>query len=162
MACRFLCCRYRRPNRWGLAAIAKGLRISERSARRGLHAAELAGLLAVVREPGCKLAVSILDLAGPGRRPLHGPIPWGWWLLASRLPGRSLHVGAVCWLLAGWGRSASFELALDGWADLRLSRFSASRGLDELEEAGLISVARMPGRSPIVAILDVGWQGPGP
>jgi hypothetical protein len=88
MAYRFLCCRFRRSNRWGLDAIANGLRISNRSARRGVHAAELAGLLAVEREPGCKLAVSVLDLpepeAGPKRRPLYGPIPWSWWLPASR------------------------------------------------------------------------------
>src|SRR5262245_16166113 len=157
MACRFLCCRYRRPNRWGLDAIATGLRTSEQSARRGLHAAELAGLLAVEREPGCKLAVSVLDLpgpeSGPGHRPLYGPIPWSWWLPASRLPGRSLHVGAVCWLLAGWERSASFELISDGWADLGLSRFAVSRGLDTLEQAKLVSVARKPGRSPVVTIL---------
>jgi hypothetical protein len=117
-------------------------------------------LLAVEREPGCKLAVSVLEFSGPesgpGRRPLYGPIPWSWWLPASRLPGKSLHVGAACWLLAGWERSGVFELALDGWADLGLSRFSASRGLDELERAKLVSVARRPGRSPIVTILDVG------
>jgi hypothetical protein len=59
-------------------------------------------------------------------------------------------------LLAGWERSASFELALDGWADLGLSRFSASRGLAELERAELVSVARTPGRSPIITVLDVG------
>ena len=158
MACRFLCGRYRRPNRWGLDAIARGLRVSMRSAQRGLHAAELAGLLAVEREPGCKLAVSVLELpgpeSGPGRRPLYGPIPWSWWLPASRLPGRSLHVGAVCWLLAGWERSASFELALGGWADLGLSRFSASRGLEQLEGAKLVSVRRMRSRSPVITLLD--------
>jgi hypothetical protein len=152
--------RFRRGRHWGLDDVAVGLRISANSVRRGLHAAELAGLLAVKREPGCKLAVAVLDLAGsesgPERRPLHGPIPWSWWLPASRLPGKSLHVGAVCWLLAGWERSASFELALDGWADLGLSRFSASRGLDELEWAKLASVGRTPGRSPIVTILDAG------
>ncbi len=160
MACRFLCCRFRRPNRWGLGAIARGLEISSDSARRGLHAAELAGLLAVKREPGCKLAVAVLDLpgpeSGPERRPLYGPIPWSWWLPASRLPGKSLQVASVCWLLAGWERSAGFELALDGWADLGLSRFSASRGLDELERAKLVSVGRTPGRSPVVTVLDVG------
>src|SRR3954471_12041143 len=53
MACRFLCSRYRRENRWGLDAIAQGLQISPRSVRRGLNVAELAGLLAVAREPGC-------------------------------------------------------------------------------------------------------------
>ena len=131
MACRFLCCRYRRPNRWGLDAIARGLRISKRSARRGIHAAELAGLLAVVREPGCKLAVCVLDLpwrkSGPGNRPLYGPIPWGWWLPASRLPGKSLQVAAVCWLLAGWERSACFELALAGWEDFGVRGFLFAR-----------------------------------
>ena len=152
--------RFRRGRHWGLDDVAAGLRISANSVRRGLHVAELAGLLAVEREPGCKLAVSVLDLPGPetkpDQRPLYGPIPWAWWLPASRLPGKSLHVGAVCWLLAGWERSAGFELALDGWADLGLSRFSASRGLEELEGAELLSVVRGQGRSPIVSLLDVG------
>ena len=135
-----------------------GLQTSGKSARRGLRAAELAGLLSVSREPGCKLEVSVLDLSepdtGPERRPLYGPIPWSWWLPASRLPGRSLQVASVCWLLAGWERSADFELALDGWAEFGLSRFSASRGLDTMEGAGLVAVARRPGRSPIVSILN--------
>jgi hypothetical protein len=102
--------------------------------------------------------VSVLALpdpeAGPERRPLYGPIPWSWWLQASRLPGKSLQVGAVCWLLAGWNRSAEFELVIDDRAEFGLSRFSASRGLDELERAELVSVDRMPGRPPIVTILD--------
>jgi hypothetical protein len=157
-ASRFLCCRFRPESRWGLDAMAGGLRISTRSARRGFHSAELAGLLAVEREPGCKLAVSVLDLpepeAGPKRRPLYGPIPWRWWLPASLLPGRSPQVASVCWLSAGRSRSADFELALDGWAEFGLSRFSASRGLDELERAGLVSVGRTPGGSPVVTILD--------
>ena len=159
MACRFLCCRFRSPNRWGLDAIAKGLRNSVPSTRRGFHAAELAGLLAVEREPGCKLAVSVLDLpeleAGPKRRPLYGPIPWSWWLPASRLPGKSLQVASVCWLLAGWRQSADFELALDGWAEFGLSRFSASRGLDALERAELVTVGRRSGRPNAVTILEV-------
>jgi hypothetical protein len=143
-----------------LPDVAKGLRISDDSVRRGLNAAELAGLLSVSREPGCKLAVSIRESpepeAGPKRRPLYGPIPWAWWLPASRLPGKSLQVAAVCWLLAGWERSAEFELALGDWAEFGLSRFSASRGLDTLEGAGLVAVARRPGLSPVVSIRDPG------
>ena len=158
MACRFLCCRFRRENRWDLGEIATGLRISGPSARRGLHAAELAGLLAVERELGCKLAVCVLELSeaesGSRRRPLYGPIPWSWWLPASRLPGKTLQVASVCWLLAGWNRSAEFELAMGDWAEFGLSRFSASRGLDELERAELVCVHRMLGRSPSVTILD--------
>ncbi len=165
MAYRFYRDRFRfkrRGLRWGLPEVGKGLNISLRSARRGLHSAELARLLAVEREPGCKLAISISALpdpeAGPKRPPLYGPIPWSSWLPASRLPGKSLQVGAVCWLLAGWNRSAEFELALDCWAEFGLSRFSASRGLDVLERAELISAGRMPGRSPVVTILDVGAE----
>src|SRR5262249_37182641 len=148
----------RRGLRWGLPDVATGLRISLRSARYGLHAAELAGLVSVSREPGRKLAVSVLDLAepvdGPGHRPLYRPIPWASWHPGSRLPGKSRQVAAVCWLLAGWERSACFELALDDWAEFGLSRFSASRGLDALERAGLVSVGRNPGRAPVVSILD--------
>jgi hypothetical protein len=163
MAYRFLCCRFRWSNRWGLDAIAKGLEISHDSARRGLHSAGLAGLLVVEPEPGCKLAVSTLDgpksETGLERRPLYRPIPWSWWLPASRLPGRSLQVASVCWLLAGWSRSADFELALDGWAEFGLSRFSGSRGIDGLKRAGLLSVSRTPGQSPVVTILEVASNG---
>jgi hypothetical protein len=76
--------------------------------------------------------------------------------MAPGLPTRRevLEVASVCWLLAGWRRSTDFELALDGWAEFGVSRFSASRGLDELERAGVVSVVRMPGRSSIVTILD--------
>jgi hypothetical protein len=159
MAYRFYGNRFRfkrRGSRWGLPDVAKGLTISLRSARYGLNAAEMAGLLSISREPGCKLAVSVLDLpepsAGPGLRPLYGPIPWAWWLPASRLPGRSLQVAAVCWLLAGWERSAEFELATGDWTEFGLSRFSTYRGLDILEGAGLVSAVRQPGRSPVVMI----------
>jgi hypothetical protein len=62
--------------------------------------------------------------------------------------------------LAGWNRSAEFELAFDDRAEPGLSRFSASRGLDELERAELVSVVRMLGRSPIVTILDANAANP--
>jgi hypothetical protein len=160
MAYRFSAKRFgfSRGRHWGVMDIAGGLRVSDDSARRGLRAAELAGLLSVRREPGRKPVVSILETAGPeagpGHQPLRGPIPWAWWLPASRLPGRSLQVAAVCWLLAGRERSADFELASDGWAEFGLSRFSASRGLDALESAGLVAAVRRDGRSPLVSILD--------
>jgi hypothetical protein len=69
-------------------------------------------------------------------------------------PGQSLQVASACSLLARRNRPAEFELALDDWAEFGLSRFSASRGLDELERAELVSVGRMSGRSPIVTIVD--------
>jgi hypothetical protein len=160
MAYRFLAKRLglSRGRRWGIRDIAEGLQISDDSARRGLHAAERVRLVSVSREPGCKLTITILEFVGPdtgaGHRPLFGPIPWSWWAPASRLPGRSLQVATVCWLLAGWEKSAEIELVWDDWTEVGLSRSSASRGLDSLERAGLVGVLRRTGRAPIVTILD--------
>ena len=49
-----------------------------------------------------------------------------------------------------------FKLALDDWPESGLSRFSPSRGLGGSEPANLVSVGRMPGRSPVVTIRVVG------
>jgi hypothetical protein len=143
----------------GVQDIAGGLRVGRDTVRFGLRAAERAGLLSVVRGPGCKPIVSIPDPpeseTKSTHRPLYGPIPWAWWFPASRLPGKALQVASVCWLLAGWGRSAEFILEPPGdWLEFGLSSSSAHRGLVSLERAGLVSVARRPGRSPLVSILD--------
>jgi hypothetical protein len=71
MAFRFLCGRFRSENRWGLDAISEGLQVSPDSARLGLHAAELAGLLSVAREPG--LQAGGLRLGPPGAGGWSGP-----------------------------------------------------------------------------------------
>src|SRR4051812_28945027 len=54
MVVRFLLCRFPRLRAWGLAEIALRPGLHERTAQRGLHAAEAAGLVIVAREPGCK------------------------------------------------------------------------------------------------------------
>jgi DNA-binding transcriptional ArsR family regulator len=143
---------------WGVTDLAEGFRTTRRTIQRNLDSVEVSGLLSVTRAPGCKLRVSIPDLPaasdGPRHRPLRGPIPWTWWYPASRLPGKSLRVAAACWLLAGWERSAEFDLTLDDWSEFGLSRSSASRGLGALEAAGLVSAVRRAGRPSIVTILD--------
>jgi DNA-binding transcriptional ArsR family regulator len=144
--------------RWGLSEVAEGLQVSAQSVRRGLHTAERAGLLSVERKAGRKPVVTILDLAGSGvtpeYRPLRGPIPWAWWLEAARCSGKALQLAMVCWLFAGWERSAKIELAWDDWPAFGLTRFAVYRALDALERAGLIEVIRRAGRSPVVIILD--------
>jgi hypothetical protein len=158
---RFLRGRYRlgRDRRWTLDAIAAGLRVSDDSVRRGLRAAEGAGLLAVARRPGCRVImadVAILDPGGgtdrEGPPPLRGPVPWSWLLPALRLPASAVRVGVACWLQAGWERSATLELASGAWSELGLSRFAAGRGLGSLERAGLVSVTHRPGRPPVVTL----------
>ena len=154
----YLCRRFRKPNRWGLARIGEALGISNDSAQRGLHAAEEAGLISAVREPGCKIVLTVCDLPNhkdyARSRPLYGPIPWLWWSSAARLPGKSLHVGAACWLSAGWLKSGEFELGLSDWSELGLSRFSAGRGLECLAEANLVKVSHRSGQRPLVRLLD--------
>src|SRR5512135_2064554 len=169
LSLRFLRDRFRRgrDRRWTLNSLSQGLQVSHDSVRRGLHACERAGLLSVARKPGCKIIaadVAILKLSkgetGSNHRPLYGPIPWAWLLPALRLPGPALQVAMACWLLAGWERSAEFEMGLSEWVGLGLSRFSTGRGLECLRRAGLVSIARRSGRSPIVMILDTSRSGP--
>jgi hypothetical protein len=160
---RFLRDRFRlgRDRRWTLDAIAKGLRVSDDSVRRGLRAAEHAGLLSVARRPGRRIIAADVSITKPsggeadaGRPPLRGPIPWSWLCPALRLPGAAFRVGVACWAQAGWEGSAETELALGGWSELGLSRFSAGRGLERLAGAGLVSVAHRPGLPPVVTLRD--------
>lgn len=85
---------------------------------------------------------------------LKGPIPWGWLVLAARLPGKAIHVAIVAWFLAGMRRSRRGPLPSSQLRVLSVSRFACYRGLSALEGAGLITVERHPGRSPIVTLLD--------
>jgi hypothetical protein len=157
---RFLRDRFRhgRDRRWTLKTISTSLRVSLNSVRRGLYAAEEAGLLSVAHKSGRKIIaadVTILSLPGEStHRPLRGPIPLTWLLPALHLEGSALRVALACWLQAGWERSAEIELNLSDWRELKLSPQSASRGLKELEQATLVSVVRQPGQSVKVTILD--------
>jgi hypothetical protein len=152
----YLARRFRRDVRAGVPELADWLGLGCTSIRTGLRLAEAAELVSVTRAPGRKLVLSLREL-GQTRstpQPLRGPIPWSWWQAATRLPGSTLRVGAVCWTIAGWCRSAEFTLALDRWAELGLSRFAVFRGLNQLDDAGLVSVDRRPGRSPVVTLRD--------
>jgi hypothetical protein len=155
MTIRYLRGRFARRRAWGVAEVGRLIGASEWTARRGLQAAERAGLLSITRGAGCRPALDIADppAAGPRRPPLYGPIPWAWWASASRLPGLALQVAAACWCVAGWERSATIRLALATWAELGLSRFSAGRGLRQLESAGLVLVDHRAGRPPTVTLV---------
>lgn len=89
-----------------------------------------------------------------GRHFLKGPIPLDWLEIASRLPGRSLHVGIALWFLGGMHKSRVIPLSNHTSRRFGLDRNSKYRGLDWLEQAGLISVKRTSGCAPIVTIND--------
>lgn len=92
-----------------------------------------------------------------GEKFLKGPIPWDRWLsIAAKGSGRgkSLHVAMALWFLAGMNNKATVTLSGTVLKDLGVKRNAAYRGLNALERAGLVSVIRHNGRSPIVTILE--------
>jgi hypothetical protein len=152
----YLARRFRRDPRASVPDLAALLGLGRTTTKTALRAAAAAGLIMVHRDPGRKLVLLLREIpaGSPGPKPLQGPIPWNWWASASRLSGSSLQVGAVCWLLAGWHRSAEFELGLSEWGELGLTRFSAGRGLECLGRAGLVAILHRPGCRPMVTLRD--------
>ena len=93
--------------------------------------------------------------ASKGQRFLRGPIPLDWLSAAAALPGRSLHVGVALWLEAGLRNSAVVPLSNLTGRYFGLDRNAKYRGLEWLEQAGLISVERKLGRAPMVTLYAV-------
>lgn len=88
----------------------------------------------------------------PGERFLKGPIPMRWLGAAMRLRGKALHVALAIWQRAGMTNSPAIKLnlsRLDG-----VTHSAGSRGLAALEKAGLVTVVRMKGQSPVVALCE--------
>jgi DNA-binding transcriptional ArsR family regulator len=92
----------------------------------------------------------------PARRTerfLKGPVPMSWLAAAARLPGKALAVGIALWRLAGATKSQTILLSTTEVVPLGVDRNAKSRALRVLEQAGLVSVERRPGRLPRVTIL---------
>jgi hypothetical protein len=89
-----------------------------------------------------------------GEKFLKGPIPWKWITEAARLTGRALHVAIAVWFLAGLTIKRTIKLSPTVLRELGVKRRTGYRALEALEKAGLVSVKRHVGRSPIVTLLD--------
>ena len=90
----------------------------------------------------------------PGEKFLKGPIPLNWIAQAARLPGKAIQVGMALWFLAGIKDRRTVALSGSVLEDFGVNRYAAYRGLKVLEDAGLVSAKRHPGRTPIVTILE--------
>ena len=86
------------------------------------------------------------------KRFIKGPIPLGWIKKAAGMEGKTLHVAVVLWFLAGFKRSRKVALSQSKLKLFNVSRQASYRALSRLESAGLVSVERHQGRSPIVTI----------
>ena len=91
-----------------------------------------------------------------GEKFLKGPIPWNWLAAAARQPGKALHVAIVLWFFAGVKKTGTVALSGAALRGFGVNRHAGYRGLAVLERAGLVSVARHPGRMPVVTILGAG------
>jgi hypothetical protein len=89
------------------------------------------------------------------RKFLKGPIPWYWLSRAAQQPGKALHIGIAIWFLAGVKCKQTVHLSNIFVKDLGVKRNAKYDALRTLESAGLISVERHRGRSPVVTILEV-------
>ncbi len=85
---------------------------------------------------------------------LKGPVPWPWVLVATRLGGKALAVGVAIWRLSGIKKAPTVKLSLST-LDMGFDRSNASRALVALERAGLVTVVRAPGCSPLITIIDI-------
>jgi hypothetical protein len=68
------------------------------------------------------------------------------------LPGKALAVAIHLWFRAGITGDATVSVNL---SRMSIDRSAASRGLVQLERAGLVAVTRGRGRKPAVTILPV-------
>ena len=93
-------------------------------------------------------------LPKPKGRFLMGPIPWDWIQAIGRLPGKALHVALILRHHADMKRSHQTHLSRGQLKELGVLKDAGRRGLAELEKAGLVSVVRHTGRSPVVKILE--------
>lgn len=96
-----------------------------------------------------------------GERFLRGPIPMDWLCAASAASGQGggLKVAIALWYLSGLNRQAkTVKLSGAVLRALGVQRHAAYRGLEVLERAGLVSVERRQGQSPIVTLLGVGGR----
>jgi DNA-binding transcriptional ArsR family regulator len=85
---------------------------------------------------------------------LKGPIPWPWLIRAAAARGKALHIAIALWFRVGLTRKREVRLSLTRVQELGISRSAASRGLNALEDAGLVTVVRRPGRNPVVTLLE--------
>jgi hypothetical protein len=85
---------------------------------------------------------------------LKGPIPLKWLSTASKLPGKAFQIGIVLWYLKGLKKTHEVKLTNVVLAKFGVKKDAKRRGLEALEEAGLVSIKRRKNKNPIVTILN--------
>ena len=120
-------------------------------------------------EPGEPLHWSVLvETDAHGRlarrklaRFVAGPFSWPQFCAASRLPGKALAVWELVHHRKRVTRRAIVTLPNDMLEEAGIGEDAKARALMLLQQAGLIEVARSPGRSPRITLIELeGSEGP--
>ena len=85
--------------------------------------------------------------------PVPRPVRYDWLMAAATLSGKSLHLALALSWLAGLAHSPKVKLTRATMRRFSLSRDACYDGLRKMEAARLVSVWRLPGRSPMVILL---------
>jgi hypothetical protein len=83
---------------------------------------------------------------------IKGPIPLDWIKKALKLAPCAIRIGIVLWYISGLRKNETFILSNVMLKKFNIYRHTKYRGLELLEEAGLIEVERRFKKNPKVTI----------
>ena len=85
-----------------------------------------------------------------------------WWekAAAAMTTGKAMHLCVGLWLLITIRQSASVQLSRRMMARINISRYAAGDALRRMETAGLVKIARLQGRSPLITLVEPGTSTP--
>lgn len=97
-----------------------------------------------------------IEKAEPNKRVkwrfLKGPVPWGWLCQACNLTKKSPQVAIGLCFISGMQKNRTVKMQKKVLRDLGVSRHAFYRARDKMEAAGLISVKKRPGQSPLITL----------
>ena len=88
------------------------------------------------------------------RRFIKGPIPLDWIARAACLPGKTLHVALTLRYLSGLNKTNTVKLSAKTLEIMGVARDAKADALERLQQEALIIVEQLPGRAPVVTLLD--------
>ena len=81
-------------------------------------------------------------------------VPYVWFAAAARITAKAATVGSLLWLQARLQRRNPFFLQSRFFRECGIGQWATRHTLQALENAGLIQIRRLPGRSLKVTLLE--------
>jgi DNA-binding MarR family transcriptional regulator len=94
----------------------------------------------------------------PKKRFIAGPISYEWVSAACAINGKAAHIAWAIWYRVGLTSSQTVTIPSHDLKAFNLTRQALSNGLASMEEAGLLVVKRIPGKSLHITIKPASLQ----